>query len=285
LEASGQAHTLPWGSAEERRLSIAASILNTPQMRSQRLIGNPNPRYQWERYYRSEEELKKMKKPIRKYYERNNYLIQHYLYIDRLLDSSLPHHLIQEYSQLESRNVNIPTTISEESTTAGTTPVDTGKGAFNENGLVPNGATAQGSRETGQLKLKRTPKNLYKVPRVDEVTPLLQGEEDAESGKIHLPEWVPDEDHDTESPIVKLAILINLFANTALLVLKIIVTIMTSSLSVIASLVDAALDFLSTAIVWTTSWMIARQDRYKYPVGRRRLEPIGVLVSLKCTLC
>jgi len=47
---------------------------------------------------------------------------------------------------------------------------------------------------------------------------------------------------------------------------------------VVASLVDAALDFLSTAIVWFTSWMIARQDRYAYPVGRRRLEPIGVLI-------
>lgn len=54
---------------------------------------------------------------------------------------------------------------------------------------------------------------------------------------------------------------------------------MTSSLSVVASLVDAALDFLSTAIVWITSWIIARpQDKYTYPVGRRRLEPIGVLV-------
>ena len=39
-----------------------------------------------------------------------------------------------------------------------------------------------------------------------------------------------------------------------------------------------ALDFLSTAIVWTTTRMIERQDQYLYPVGRRRLEPIGVLV-------
>lgn len=32
------------------------------------------------------------------------------------------------------------------------------------------------------------------------------------------------------------------------------------------------------AIVWITSRLISRQDQYKYPVGRRRLEPIGVLV-------
>jgi hypothetical protein len=45
--------------SEERRLS---AVLNGPQMRSQRLIGNSNPRYKWERYWKTEEELKKIKK-------------------------------------------------------------------------------------------------------------------------------------------------------------------------------------------------------------------------------
>jgi hypothetical protein len=39
---------------EERRVSNAALVLMTPQMRSQRLIGNSNPRYKWyetARYY------------------------------------------------------------------------------------------------------------------------------------------------------------------------------------------------------------------------------------------
>jgi len=84
------------------------------------LIGNSNPRYKWEKYYKTEEELKGMKKPIREYYERNNQLLQHYLYIDRLLDSSLPHNLIQEYTNLESGAVKIPTTITEESSAVST---------------------------------------------------------------------------------------------------------------------------------------------------------------------
>lgn len=46
----------------------------------------------------------------------------------------------------------------------------------------------------------------------------------------------------------------------------------------LASLVDAMLDFLSTVIVWVTTWLIRKQDQYRYPVGRRRLEPLGVLV-------
>src|ERR1700735_980904 len=70
---------------DARRMSVNPDILNTPQIRSMRLIGNSNPRYRWQRYYKSEDELKKMKKPIRQYYERNNFLIAQYLYIDQLL--------------------------------------------------------------------------------------------------------------------------------------------------------------------------------------------------------
>lgn len=60
---------LGWGGgdeADERRMSMAANVLMTPQMRSQRLIGNSNPRYRWERYWRTEEELQHMPKKIRK---------------------------------------------------------------------------------------------------------------------------------------------------------------------------------------------------------------------------
>jgi hypothetical protein len=47
--------------SDERRLS---AVLNGPQMRSQRLIGNSNPRYRWQRYWKTDEELKPMKKPM-----------------------------------------------------------------------------------------------------------------------------------------------------------------------------------------------------------------------------
>jgi divalent metal cation (Fe/Co/Zn/Cd) transporter len=88
------------------------------------------------------------------------------------------------------------------------------------------------------------------------------------------------EDDSVESgdPIVQIAIYVNLAANTILLAGKIVVIILSNSMSVLASLVDAALDFLSTAIVWVTTRLIEQQDQYLYPVGRRRLEPIGVLV-------
>ncbi|KIW30669.1 uncharacterized protein PV07_06393 [Cladophialophora immunda] len=77
------------------------------------------------------------------------------------------------------------------------------------------------------------------------------------------------------------AININVIANIVLLVAKGIAALRSSSLSLIASLVDSALDLLCTAIVWTTnklvSWRLSALAR-KFPVGRRRLEPIGILV-------
>jgi hypothetical protein len=45
--------------ADERRLSL---ILHGPQMRSMRLIGNSNPRYKWERYWKTESQLNAMTK-------------------------------------------------------------------------------------------------------------------------------------------------------------------------------------------------------------------------------
>ncbi|KAK0516795.1 hypothetical protein JMJ35_001398 [Cladonia borealis] len=263
-------HSKSKSGKEARRMSMmsgsdGADVLMTPQMRSMRLIGNSNPRYRWEQYYKSPEELKSMKKPIREYYERNNHLVLSYMYIDRLLDSSLPHSLIQEYNHEHEADVNIPPTISEH--TPSTTPQ-------RHPSVVEANMEANG--HPSQVKVKRTPKALYKLP--DEATRLLDDEQGDDPKALGLPISDDDEDHSSGSKIVTVAIYINLAANAILLAGKIAVIVLTSSLSVLASLVDAALDFLSTAIVWTTTKLIAHQDQYAYPVGRRRLEPIGVLV-------
>lgn len=69
--------------------------------------------------------------------------------------------------------------------------------------------------------------------------------------------------------------------NILLLAAKGVAAIWSSSLSLIASLVDSALDLLCTIIIWTTNKLVGwrlSQLRKKFPVGRRRLEPIGILV-------
>ncbi|KAG9236883.1 hypothetical protein BJ875DRAFT_455144 [Amylocarpus encephaloides] len=247
---------------DERRLS---AILYGPQMRSQRLIGNSNPRYQWEKYWKTEEGLKKMNKPLRKYYERTNNLLQQYIYIDRLLDSSLPHDLLNEYNDTPSgtseHNVEVPPTITEEPEPSS------------------NGISKSNSFGSLTKKVKRTPREIYKVS--NEVTPLLsvaiEDDEEEDGPKPEIP-GLENDGVESGDRIVQVAIYINLAANAILLAGKIAVIFLTNSLSVLASLVDAALDLLSTAIVWTTTKLIERQDQYSYPIGRRRLEPIGVLV-------
>ena len=241
------------GARRSSGISDGSDVLMTPQMRSMRLIGNSNPRYRWEQYYKTPEQLSKMKKPIREYYEKNNHLISSYLYIDRLLDSSLPHSLIQEYNHEHDADMQIPPTIPEN-------PANERHPSVEENG------------HGNQIKVKRTPKALYKLP--DENTPLLG--DDVEDGPRAFDIQKGEEAlEESGSKVVTFAIYLNLAANAILLAGKIAVIVLTSSLSVLASLVDAALDFLSTAIVWVTTKLISKQDRYLYPVGRRRLEPIG----------
>lgn len=131
------------------------------------------------------------------------------------------------------------------------------------------------SSSLNSKKIKRTPRDIYKV--AVESTPLLEESENEDGPSPEIPGLV-DDSVESGDRIVQIAIMVNLIANLILLGGKFSVILLTSSLSVLASLVDAALDLLSTAIVWTTTRLIARQDVYQYPIGRRRLEPIGVLV-------
>ncbi|KAK7208465.1 cation efflux family-domain-containing protein [Myxozyma melibiosi] len=98
-----------------------------------------------------------------------------------------------------------------------------------------------------------------------------------EEGQTHLNTDAREE----YSGIVTLAIIVNFLINIFLLAGKGAIVILTNSISVIASLVDSALDFLCTTIIWLSTSMAESTDsttRFNYPVGRSRLEPIGVLV-------
>lgn len=236
---------------DPRRDSVNPSVFNTPQMRSMRLIGKSNPRYRWGQYWKTDQELKKMKKNVRAYYERCNFLVSSYVYIDRLLDSSLPHDLMAEYGKKEGKEGR-----EEE----GLGMIREEEGAMQEQ--QGNGGALSGGHGSADFgKLKRTPKNLYKLPEAgSETTPLLgnagtEVEVDEEEGdSVEMPEDMKlddgDDGEDSGSRVVTVAIYINLVANVLLLAGKLAVILLTSSLSVLASLVDAALDFLSTAIVW-----------------------------------
>ncbi|KAK8150915.1 hypothetical protein G3M48_002805 [Beauveria asiatica] len=292
---------------DENRLS---QILHGPQNRSMNLIGKSNPRYRWKSYWKSEEELQGMSSKLREYYERTNDLVQQYMYIDCLLDSTIPHELLNEYNaELEAsafRAVDIPNTISEEpdssSLSGSTTERFNGGASYGSTNTLPPLPSTESANKTPPLPAKRTPRDIFRssenltmLPqnqaaedeeevhrhRADERRPLLQADaKDLENGPRPLLPWLEDSELDSDDPVVTLAIYVNLLANLVLLVGKIIVIISVPSMSVLASLVDAVLDFLSTAIVWTTTRLIASSasDHHRYPVGRTRLEPLGVLV-------
>lgn len=246
----------------------------------------------------------------REYYERTNDLIQQYMYIDCLLDSSIPHELLNEYSvDLEAsafRPLDVPATITEE---------PNGGGSASSSSLGQSDAfqlaTSYGTMNTvpspnlgpvkNSLPTKRTPKDIFRSSEnlallshqddeddsdhetnVSRPLPSKRPNTDLEDGPRPILPWLEDAEIDSDDPIVTLAIYVNLIANVVLLVGKIIVIISVPSMSVLASLVDAILDFLSTAIVWTTTRLISssHKDAHSYPIGRKRY-----VLSLPAVYC
>ncbi|OQE23807.1 hypothetical protein PENSTE_c008G05167 [Penicillium steckii] len=229
--------------------------------RGSQLIGHSNPRYEWHRYYRAPDTLKSLPTSIRKYYERNNAIIAQYLYIDRLLDSSLPHNLIDDYDGCGHSHA--PNDID---------PLDPETN--------PEVSLNNNNNSSKAARIKRTPHNLYRIP--DETAPLLNRTPDDEASTYNpMPDSEPS--HGSMSPekeehLINLAIRINFVANVLLLASKVAIIVLTSSISMLAGLVDGVLDFLSTVIIWITTIMIRRQDRNRFPISRRRLEPLSVLI-------
>ncbi|KAK0561552.1 hypothetical protein OC861_005762 [Tilletia horrida] len=78
------------------------------------------------------------------------------------------------------------------------------------------------------------------------------------------------------------AININLAINILLIGGKGLAVVTSNSVSLIASFVDSVLDLLSTVIIFITSKAISYRSSHtvwKYPVGKKRFEPLGVLVE------
>lgn len=79
----------------------------------------------------------------------------------------------------------------------------------------------------------------------------------------------------------RFAINVNLAVNVLLLAGKAFAVISSNSVSLLASLIDSALDLLSTIIIFGTSKAIAYRSwntYFKYPVGKKRFEPLGVVI-------
>jgi len=85
--------------------------------------------------------------------------------------------------------------------------------------------------------------------------------------------------HVLASPrLASFAINLSFYTNVLLTILKLFALISSGSMAVLASLADSFLDLLSGAVLFFSKRAAGRADRYEYPGGRRRLEPLGVVV-------
>ncbi|KAJ7134326.1 hypothetical protein C8R44DRAFT_770196 [Mycena epipterygia] len=83
----------------------------------------------------------------------------------------------------------------------------------------------------------------------------------------------------------KIALNVNILVNIILLSTKGAAVAFSNSISLLASFVDAALDFLSTLIIWGADFAAKREDHgAKYPTGKKRFEPLGVLIFSVCMI-
>ncbi|KAG2232574.1 cation efflux family-domain-containing protein [Thamnidium elegans] len=99
----------------------------------------------------------------------------------------------------------------------------------------------------------------------DEETPLVI--KPSESCSSSSPSW-----------IVHLAINLSFMANIILFLTKAFLAFFTGSIAILASAFESFLDILSNAIIFFTIRVIRQKNIYDYPVGKSRMEPLGIIV-------
>jgi len=76
----------------------------------------------------------------------------------------------------------------------------------------------------------------------------------------------------------KYAVIFSLIANVIIFSAKLYASVQTMSMAIIASTVDSMLDLVSQAVVYYAQRGVSTFSFAEYPVGRNRLEPLGVIV-------
>ncbi|BFZ56658.1 hypothetical protein PYCC9005_003705 [Savitreella phatthalungensis] len=225
-----------------------------PENRAMRLLSNSKERIPWADMLIEDDKIDKIQnKKLRRYYRDQNDKIRNFMEIDRLLDSSLPRNVIRSYGATTNNSGN-------RQLGPGGRKVDSQN---HENGHTKSGSTESSSGSgAGLLGASHRQEQQDESPE----------EEPDEQAKLL------EEREAKEHRAVQNAINVNFAANVVLLAAKIAVTLSTNSLSIVASLLDSVLDFLSGVIVLISNRLASAGDRSKYPVGRSRLEPLGVLV-------
>lgn len=79
-------------------------------------------------------------------------------------------------------------------------------------------------------------------------------------------------------PKVKWAVNLSFGVNLFLFIIQMYAAVSTGSLALFATAADAFMDLVSSIVMLTTSRLAARPNPDKYPVGRRRIETVGIIL-------
>ena len=71
---------------------------------------------------------------------------------------------------------------------------------------------------------------------------------------------------------------VTFIVNLSLLIAKVIAVVESGSISVISSLVDSVMDLTSGIIIWWSTKAMKNRNRYEYPQGKTKLEPIAIVI-------
>ncbi|KAL5175974.1 Metal tolerance protein 10 [Glycine soja] len=84
----------------------------------------------------------------------------------------------------------------------------------------------------------------------------------------------------------RMAVHVSNMCNLVLFAAKVYASVASRSLAVIASTMDSLLDLLSGFILWFTSNAMKNPNQYHYPIGKKRMQPVGIIVfaSVMATL-
>ncbi|GLU19506.1 hypothetical protein SLE2022_357540 [Rubroshorea leprosula] len=89
---------------------------------------------------------------------------------------------------------------------------------------------------------------------------------------------VDENEQDKEQIQQERAMKISNYANIILLILKIYATIRSGSIAIAASTLDSLLDLMAGGILWFTHLSMKNVNIYKYPIGKLRVQPVGIIV-------
>ncbi|KAK9917760.1 hypothetical protein WJX75_007903 [Coccomyxa subellipsoidea] len=99
-----------------------------------------------------------------------------------------------------------------------------------------------------------------------------------EADTLHSGEYDGDAIDEAEERRNRRAMSLSFASNIVLLLVRVAIAAISGSLSIIVTTLDAVLDVISGFIIWSTSTAKRRKNKYKFPIGQARMEPLGIIV-------